>query len=130
MLRPDADEETCEAWAHLILRHNDAHVHKYRLTPRPADPQQRYVLQQAIREYGDGYHCIFEDERSAKPLRSLVPENFKAAKAAVSANLELCQHKLRIDDYASTVVYLECVLSALHDLLDAVTQEISHGGQG
>jgi hypothetical protein len=43
----------------------------------------------------------------------------------MSANLEMAELKLHAEDFGAVIFHLESVLSALHDLLDALTETLT-----
>jgi hypothetical protein len=124
-VKPEVDEETCEAWTRLLVYYNDLHALHYRTNPNPADDSNRGMLRVARSNYERLYREHFADTKWASILRASVPEHFKVTKSLVHANLKICDQKYRQRDYASTVSYLEATLDAIHDLLDALTIKLT-----
>lgn len=125
IIAEDVDEFLCEAWGKLILRYNESYVAQYRLVSKPSDPSKAELLEKAITNFNSTLKYMFEDDKWANPVRSYVPQQYLASKAFFAANLALCEEKFKQGDYVSTVVYLETMLSSLHDLMDALTEKIT-----
>jgi hypothetical protein len=123
-LRSDVDEETCEAWALLILLYNDLWCSPYRSPLESAPALDLRKLERAVEDFLEVQKRFFEDERRAALLRVQVPDQFKAARALLNANLDLAEGKLHKGEHESTVMYLETALSVLHDLVDALATRL------
>ena len=124
-VRPDVDEQICEAWASLIVNYNDHYTDRYRTTQEPQDPMLASWLPQALDEYLKTYQGFFEESETAHLLRQTIPDQFKVAKALIAANLKMAETKIFQEDYASAVKYLETILSAIHDVLDSLTSVLT-----
>jgi len=124
-LNPEVEEKLCEVWAGLITRYNDHRVDKYRLAVNPADPTLVRYLKQAIDDYYILSDTYFNNKDNSEILRNCVPEQYLVSKSLIVKYLEICDIKFHRDDFSATVEYLETILSALHDLISALTSKIS-----
>jgi len=116
-IRPEVDEYTCGAWASLIVSYNDHFMDPYRMKVG----ERITTLKNSLKEYQRTYESFFNTGEKADLLRKAAPEQFKVTKAIISSNLELAESKLYQEDDQSAVVYLEAALSAMHDLIDNLT---------
>lgn len=116
-IKSDIDERTCEAWASLIVAYNDHYMDRYRMIPET----HITFLNNSLGEYRKTYESYFDTGDKAGLLRNATPEQFKVTKAIVSANLDQAENKFRQEDYDATIIYLETALSAIHDLVEDLT---------
>ena len=116
-VKESIEEETCEAWASLIVVYNNHYADPY----RNQQNVNNKFLEIALKEYKKAYDPFFNTGDNAKLLRKVSPIQFKLTKSAVSSNLDMADNKFHYEDYDSVVIYLETVLSAIHDLLDNLT---------
>lgn len=117
-IKPDIDESTCEAWASLIVAYNNHYMDQH----RTQQETHSSLLKKSLDEYLKTYDVYFNTGNKAALLRNVIPEQFKLTKAAIFSNLEMAERKFHQDDLHSTIIYLETALSAIHDLLDQLTQ--------
>jgi hypothetical protein len=120
-IKPKVSEQTCDAWASLIVNYNDHYVDPYRTTQEPRDPKVAIWLPKTLEEYSKIYKDFFDTGEKAKVLRKAEPEQFRTSRAMIVANLEMAGTKLRQEDYASVAMHLEATLSAIHDLIDRLS---------
>ena len=116
-LKQDVDENTCAAWASLIVAYNDHFMDPYRITLEA----HTTFLKKSLTEYQKTYEDFFNTGAKANSLRNAAPEQFKASKAFIYANLEMAENKFHQDDHRSAMIYLEHTLSAMHNLIDELT---------
>jgi lipopolysaccharide biosynthesis regulator YciM len=101
-------------------------MQRYRRERHPSAAYNRATLANALSEYCQTYeHISDSDSPRALILLKYVPEQYKLARALMKANLESAELKLHSEDYSATVFHLESALSAEHDLLDALTEELT-----
>lgn len=124
-IKSEIDEKLIKIWASLIMSYNDSYVQFYRLPKRPADLSKKEMFDLAIRNYNSLYQYIFEYEKITPDLQDAIPIYFKMSKALFAANLKLGEEKFKQEDYKALVVYLEGMLSSMHDIIDALTDKIS-----
>ena len=122
-IKPEIDENTCEVWANLMVSYNDSIILKYRLLSRD-EIRTKKVFNVAFENFRDDYDYISK-ENIAAILKEYVFEQYKITKSLINANLDMAKKKIRDEDFQSAVVYLETVLSSIHDLIDALTKRIS-----
>lgn len=126
--RDDAPQDICDWWAWLILMHNDSYIESYRLTQRPAAFSQKSALEEGISTYKEMFfERLFVSIQEPNPIQRVVPDHFKATKSSIKAYLDLADAKHKVGDFRSTVIYLECILSAIHDLIKAISVKITVG---
>lgn len=121
-LRENSEEELCEVWTYLVVTYNDLYVEKYRTANNPYASSMSIWLEKAIKVYNSTYRQFFEKEQVSAILRKNVPEQFKVTKSLFGANLRMIDQKFAQEDFDSTVMYLEATLSAIHDLINALTE--------
>jgi hypothetical protein len=124
-IRPEIDETACRAWAALVLRYNDYYAARYRSSHDPNSPLMRGWLKDAIESYVRTRDLFLDRGPTADVLRSLTPEQFKVTKSIYGASLEMAEIKYYAEDHASTVMYLEAILSSIHDLVDDLTARVT-----
>jgi len=120
-IKESVNESTCEAWASLIVVYNNHFMDPHRTQQKT----NASLLEKALKEYRKTYESYFNTGYKAEFLRNIVPEQFKLTKSAISSNLDMAENKFHQEDYAYTVKYLETVLSAIHDLLDELTEVLT-----
>lgn len=123
-VRDDLDGETCRVWSSLVLCYNDLASARYRSAAAPASPVNERHLKKALL----GLHSAAErflEGIDGQRVRDLVPDHFKVARSLMISNLDMVTRKLDDEDLAGCVAYLEASLSAVHDLLDALTGAVS-----
>jgi hypothetical protein len=124
-VKPEVDEKTCEVWASLIVSYNDHFAEKYRSSPPFSSALESSWIKKAIDDQRITFKAFFEKKEVSDILRNISPEQFKVTKSLIVANLNMCDKKFHDDDYKSTVLYLESTLSAIHDLVDALTAQLA-----
>ncbi|PZN85616.1 MAG: hypothetical protein DM484_01415 [Candidatus Methylumidiphilus alinenensis] len=126
-IRPEVEQEACDAWASLAISYNEDAITKYRRLEQPAAPHNRGILERALKNYQQSYEWFCEDGKRCPNiiLASYSPEQYKLTKSVMSANLKMAEMKLHAEDFGSMVFHLESALSALHDLLDAFTEVLT-----
>lgn len=124
-IRDDVDQVTFDAWASVSARYNDRRVDRYRTEVDPVAPEMERHLKLAVDEYHRIADSFFGRRKIAQALRSAAPEQFKLSRGLVRAYLEICDAKLHQGDLAAVVENLELMLSAIHNLLDDVTDRIA-----
>jgi hypothetical protein len=120
-LKESVDESTCEAWASLIVAYNNHYMDSYRTQPLP----NASVLERAIKEYQKTNETYFKTSNKAKLIRKETIKQFKVSKGFFSSYFAKAEDKFHQGNYESTVVNLENALSAVHDLLDALTEALT-----
>jgi hypothetical protein len=116
-IKPNVVPQACEAWASLIVCYNDHFMAPYRTNPE----LHIASLKKALDEYKKTYSDFFETGEKAKVIQAQAPEQFMVNKAVISANLEMAENKYHRKEYDAVMVYLETVLSTIHNLLDDLT---------
>jgi hypothetical protein len=125
-LRPDITADVVAAWAALIVTYNDHFVDRYRMMATRHVPSHHAVLKRAINSFHGTYKAFFApDSARAKLLSELAPEQYVITRSMVAANLERCDEKCAQDDFDNTVLYLEMVLTSIHDYITAVADLIT-----
>ncbi len=124
-LRQDIDEATCEAWAGLLTLYNDHRVDKYRTAISPAAPTMERHLKEALDDYYQLADTYLKSKSISRVLRNCIREQYFVSRSLILKYLEICNTKFHRGEFPATVVYLEAILSALHDLVNAFTEQIS-----
>lgn len=124
-VRPEVDDLACELWALLAISYNDDAMQRYRLLPEPAAAHNVNALKKALGNYRHSYEYLTEKEKFITVLRKYVPEQYKLSKSLMIANLDKAEMKIVQEDFPSVVFHLESALSAMNDLLDALTAELA-----
>ncbi|MFA4903222.1 MAG: hypothetical protein WC600_10820 [Desulfobaccales bacterium] len=124
-VRSDVDDKACEVWARLTVTYNDSAGERYRLLPQPFGPGINKIIGRALENFRFAYELISENTEYQEVLNRYVPEQYRLSKSIMLANMEMADRKLYQEDFGETMVYLESVLSALHDLLDRLTDELA-----
>lgn len=124
-IKPEVDYLACDVWAWVAVYYNDHVIQKYRILQQPAAPHNAKVLTVALTDYRHFYHIISQADKYVTVLDKYVPEQYKLSRSMVLSNLDIAEDKLHQEDFASVVFYLECALSAEHDLLDALTAKLA-----
>lgn len=116
-LKQEVDENTLAAWASLIVAYNDHFMDPHRIASEAPDA----FIKKSLTEYQKTYETFFNTSNKAASLRNAAPEQFKASRAVISANLDMAETKFHQDDHKSVMIYLEHALSAMHNLIDELT---------
>src|SRR5205085_2946627 len=124
-MKSDVEDEACEVWADLAINYNDSAMAKYRLLSPYEFSVHKSALVLALANYTREFSYISKREACIKVLNKYAPEQYRLSKSLMVANLEIAQRKLESDEFGLVVVYLESALSAMHDLLDALTNELA-----
>jgi hypothetical protein len=124
-MKAQIDDETCTVWARLTVIYNENAMQKYRLIPQSDIVFSDKSLERAIRDFQADYRILSARKEDVKVLSQCIPEQYSLSKSLMVANLEMAERKFDSEDFGSAVVYLESVLSAMHDLLDALTDAIA-----
>jgi hypothetical protein len=124
-LRRDISDETCEAWVSLLVAYNDLRCERYRVASDPASPENAPLLERALNALHNYIEKYLLDDEGASHIRNAVPEQFKVSKANAKANFNTAESRFYGEDYPSTVVHLETALSAIHDLITALTNTLT-----
>lgn len=122
-IKPEVDEDTCKVWADLMVIYNDSITLRYRLLNSNEIGTEKDFLT-ALRKYRTVHKYIANHEVVAI-LRKNVFEHYRITKALINANLDMAETKISEEDYQSAIIYMETVLSSLHDLVDALSRHIS-----
>jgi hypothetical protein len=121
-LRADADEAIAELWAGLMISYHDAYVEDYRAATAGA------IVSASVKEGLQTLNSIdiayFRNETRASVLRRGAPEVFRAVKTQVAANLDVGNSKFHQNEENLAVSHLEAALSAIHDLIDALAENL------
>ncbi len=72
------------------------------------------------------FHFFFENEIYASEFRNCLPQNYTISKSNLSANLQAGDSNFEQHNYSGTIVYLESILSAIHDFIDSLTEELTY----
>lgn len=124
-LKHDIDEATCEAWAGLLTLYNDHRVDKYRIVTSPAAPDMERHLKEALDDYYILAETYLKSRSTSTILRNCMREQYLVSRSLILKYLEICDTKFSRGEFPATVEYLEAILSTLHDLVDAFTEQIS-----
>ena len=116
------DEATCEIWADLLVSYNDTWSVAYRGLD-PAALVDRHKIGAGIHRMENMRRWFF-DGKGAEVLRKIAPDEFKATKATLFANLRAAEARLAQEDTAGAITYAEISLSAIHDLISALADQI------
>jgi len=120
-LSSDASGEVTEIWASILLSHNDGHVAPYRVIEAPSSTENSNYLTDAIYFYTKTVATLDR----AVLLADVIADQYKASSATMKANLNSAKDKYKINDYSGVIVCLETCLSALHDVVNALTAKIT-----
>jgi hypothetical protein len=121
----DVSEDACEAWASLIVAYNDLRALRYRILPDPSSQSNAELLEQAIVRFRSALKTNFSEGRWSSILRQEAPDQFKVSRANSFANFGAAEASLKERDFQSAIAKLEITLSAIHDLLTALTSKFS-----
>jgi hypothetical protein len=124
VIDPTTDETLLEAWGGLLVSHNQHYVEKYRLVNNPSSPEMARHHADAIKAYEGTFDTYIASEKKGNALRKAVPAVFVSCKATIPAHIRMARDQLAQGDLTSTVLYLEIILSAFHDLINAVTSAV------
>ncbi len=127
-MRADTDQEASDAWASLAVTYNDDAGLRYRLQDQPAAPHNEQFLKSALKSYQQTFSSLCASGKYVKyatVLPKLVPDQYLLATSVIRANLEKAEQKLDSATLGDVVYHLECVLSAVHDLLNALTDAVT-----
>lgn len=124
-VKSEVDEKTCEVWASLIVSYNDHFAEKYRSAPPYSSALESSWIKKAIDDQRITFNAFFEKKETSEVLKNIAPEQYKVTKSLLVANLDMCDRKFHDGDYKSTVLYLESTLSAIHDMVDALTAKLA-----
>jgi hypothetical protein len=124
-VKTETDERTCETWASLLVGYNDVSAKRYRRAPNPASPELEPSLKSALESLYRLFEGYLVEPKEAAILRRVTPEQFKLAKSLVQANLRQADVALSREELPQVVSYVEAALTALHDLVDALTEALT-----
>lgn len=124
-IKPDADDKACDVWASIAVQYNDNAMQRYRLLPPLTASFNARMLDLALKNYRADCKLIYEEDKFREVLDKYVSQQYKLTKSVMAANLDMAERKLDVEDFPLAVVYLESALSAMHDLLDALTDELT-----
>jgi hypothetical protein len=122
-IREGVDEEACIVWADLLISYNDLYASRYRKAANPAGPESERVLKRALEDQR-ALATHFFGER-AEPIQKAAANQYKVTKALVLANLRHATAALDNSQLDRVVVYLEASLTAIHDLIDALSEYLA-----
>lgn len=123
-VKEDIEEQACKVWVKLVMRYNDLFSSRYRTLIRPSDPIHQNLLNDALRDLGVFIRDFLEDESVSEVLRLYSGRHYKASSALIESNLTLSLAKYGQGDFSSVILYLESALSAIHDLVDSLTERL------
>lgn len=124
-VKNEIDEQTFELCLDILISYNDQYVNGYRSVYDPQTVVREEIIKDAIDSYWGIYEYFFLDGEHAEILKEVVFEQFRATKAMIKVNLQKCDSKFQSRDMDSTVRFLETILSSLHDLINALIEEIA-----
>jgi hypothetical protein len=123
-LREGMVPAVCNLWSDLLLSYNELSAARYRSMPSPADPQSEPWLKAALKEL-DGELDYYFAREGAELLRQEIPQPFQMAQALALANARHAEMAFARGDFPQTVFYLECALTAVHDLVNTLTDRLT-----
>jgi hypothetical protein len=122
-VKPEVSEDACVVWASLLVNYNDKIILGYRLHS-PNELTTKKDINMALRGFS-AILRLLEIETYMKVLREHVSNQYKISKAIIRANLNMAESKRDEEDFQASVIYLETALSSLHDLVDALTEQLA-----
>jgi len=123
-VKDDTDESTCRVWVKFAMRYNDLFSERYRSVTNPSDPLNSRLIELALEAFSTFYKDFFEDEKASEVLRSCLGKHYKTSSAIIESNLSLSLSKYHQGDAKAVILYLESTLSAIHDLVDLLTEQL------
>jgi hypothetical protein len=123
-VKEEVTEETCRLWVKFAMRYNDLFSARYRSVTQPSDPSNHRFINQALADFSEFYKDFFGNESNTEILRHCLGKNYKTSTAIIESNLSLALAKHSQDDIGSVILYLESTLSAIHDLVDLLTEQL------
>jgi hypothetical protein len=121
-VKSEVSERSCESWANLLVAYNDVSARRYRRAPNPASPELEPDIKATLEELYHICNSFLLDRDEAAVLRSIAPDQLKLTKSLVQANLRQADLVFHREELPRVVSYLEASLTALHDLVDALTE--------
>jgi len=106
------------------MRYNDLFSERYRSVTNPSDPLNSRLIELALEAFSTFYKDFFEDEKASEVLRSCLGKHYKTSSAIIESNLSLSLSKYHQGDAKAVILYLESTLSAIHDLVDLLTEQL------
>lgn len=124
-INANTPEEVCHAWIYLNLTYNELYIEKYRTLENAININTSKILEKALNEYNRVFKLYFKNEEIETALKSIDEGHYKVTRATIWANLRQADIKFYSQEYASTVIYLETVLSTIHDFIDFLSAKIT-----
>ena len=122
-LRRDISEEDCVEWTHLLVAYNDLRSERYRMLPNPAADENRGVLLRALQNVS---RCAQHmSSGTADVARKHAPSQYTVTCSTVRVHSDRARDSLEQGLLSEVVVSLEMAITAIHDLLDALTEKIT-----
>lgn len=122
--RDGVNAQACMIWSDLLLSYNELRASRYRRMPNPSSPEVEPWLKATIHNMQRDLDYYLGGS-SAELLAQEVPQSFQMAQALAMANCRHAEMSLSRGDLPQTVVFLECALTAVHDLVDALTSHLT-----
>jgi len=119
-LREDVQEYTCVVWATLLAKYNELYAARYRTSAEPASPFHSREIRSILEDYNTALGYLKLD-RVSEHLRKIIPKQFKTSTSLVEANLHEAQGAYAKEDLRNVIAYLEGALTAIHDIVDALS---------
>jgi hypothetical protein len=120
-LRATVDAQRAEAWASLLVSYNDLASERYRAVPQPAAPENERLLRQALKRVNDSIKRHFDDASLVALYSTMAPDHFRASATNARAQATAADYKLTDGDLQGAVMHLELSISAIHELVTALT---------
>jgi hypothetical protein len=124
-LREGVDSRLCVIWSDLLLSYNELRAARYRFSSNPASPEEEPWLKATLKKV-QRLDYYFAGDRADLLMREM-PQPFQMAQALALANWRHAEMALYRGDLRQVVVFLECALTAVHDLVDALTGYLTQG---
>lgn len=128
-LKEDISEKESDAWLGLALRYNQLFALPYRAYR--ADSQQNGLSRKKlnrhhIRPFKITVEKFFSEEtESSAMIRKIIPEDIKLFAPTIIHNFNLATEEFSEENFSRAIIHLETTLSAIHSVLELLTEKLS-----
>lgn len=124
-LRTPLDPSDCLGWTRLLVTYNDLRSDRYRSLPNPAAPENKSILSQMLHSVERCYTNILKDQSVNDVSQRYTPQQYAVTMAAVEVHCERAKENFANDSLPDVVVSIEIAISAIHTLVDALTESLT-----
>ena len=124
-LKDDIKDELFDLWADLIVTYNNIYLGKHRDIDSLNIPRLDKLLAETTDEYRDIYTDFFLDAKNADLLKGIIRKQFSTSRSYIKANLKQSSKAIAEEKFARAMEALDNILSSLHDLMNALTKQLT-----